>query len=204
MFRQLILWLFIACFSQIIVAKPQQLGATPREAVDTLNGTLIDVMKNAKQLGYQGRFKKLEPIVKKTHDFESVAQIAIGNHWKTLTSQQQQAFVDKLTEHSIATYAAQFNEYGGESFKYDSEQRLKPDRVLLRYFLNSPKDKPVKFDYILTEENGRWRIVNIIVDGISDLALRKAQYTSIITREGFDSLLNKLSEKIADYANSKS
>jgi phospholipid transport system substrate-binding protein len=204
MFLHLVLWLSVACFSQIIVAKAQQANDSPRQVVEALNSALIEVMRSAKQLGYQGRFKKLEPIVRKTHDFESVAQIAISNHWKSLTPQQQQTFVDKLTEHSIATYAAQFNEYGGETFKYDSEQTLKPDRVLVRYFLNSPKDKPVKFDYILDKENGQWRIINIIVDGISDLALRKAQYTSIITREGFDSLLNKLSEKISDYANSKS
>jgi phospholipid transport system substrate-binding protein len=39
-----------------------------------------------------------------------------------------------------------------------------------------------------------------VVDGISDLALKKAQYTSVIDREGFDALLNKLTQKIADYA----
>ncbi|MBL8528930.1 MAG: ABC transporter substrate-binding protein, partial [Burkholderiales bacterium] len=44
------------------------------------------------------------------------------------------------------------------------------------------------------------RIVNIVADGISDLALKRAQYTSIMEREGFDSLLAKLSQKIADYA----
>jgi phospholipid transport system substrate-binding protein len=53
----------------------------------------------------------------------------------------------------------------------------------------------------VSELNGQWQIINIIVDGISDLALKKAQYTSVIDREGFDSLLNKLTQKIADYAN---
>ncbi|MBM4201241.1 MAG: hypothetical protein FJ189_08135, partial [Gammaproteobacteria bacterium] len=43
-------------------------------------------------------------------------------------------------------------------------------------------------------------IINIIVDGISDLALKKAQYTSVIDREGFDKLLDKLQTKISDYA----
>jgi phospholipid transport system substrate-binding protein len=112
--------------------------------------------------------------------------------------------VDKLSELSVATYAAQFNGYGGEEFKFESEQGMKANRVTLRYQLVAPKEKPVKFEYVLGQAGGQWAIINIVVDGISDLALKKAQYTSIIEREGFDSLLNKLSQKIADYANSNS
>ena len=160
-------------------------------------------MKNAKQLGYQGRYKKLEPVVKETHEFDAIAQIALGNHWKNLDQGQKKAFVQKLTDLSIATYAAQFNDYAGEEFKYDSEQGMKSNRVLLRYMLIAPKEKPVKFDYILNQSGGQWAIINIIVDGISDLALKKAQYTSVIDREGFDSLMNKLSQKITDYASKK-
>jgi phospholipid transport system substrate-binding protein len=63
-----------------------------------------------------------------------------------------------------------------------------------------PNDKPIKFEYIVNEFNGKWVIINIVVDGISDLALKKAQYTSVIDREGFPKLLEKLQQKVADYA----
>jgi phospholipid transport system substrate-binding protein len=172
-----------------------------RKPVDRLNETLIEVMKGSKQLGYQGRYKKLEPVVKDVFEFEAVSQIALGSHWKKLDKPQKTAFMQKLTDLSIATYAAQFKEYSGEAFKFDSSQDLKNSRMLLRYNLTAPKEKPIKFEYIATEFNGQWQIINIIVDGISDLALKKAQYTSVIDREGFDSLLNKLAQKIADYAN---
>ncbi|MGH8549035.1 MAG: ABC transporter substrate-binding protein, partial [Methylococcales bacterium] len=101
---------------------------------------------------------------------------------------------------SIATYAAQLNGYGGEQFRFDSDQNLKNDRLLLRYFLEAPGEQPIEFDYIVVLIGSKWKIINIIVDGISDLALKKAQYTSIIDREGFDSLLKKISQKITDYA----
>jgi phospholipid transport system substrate-binding protein len=52
----------------------------------------------------------------------------------------------------------------------------------------------------VNRSGARWQIVNIVADGISDLALKKAQYMSIVEREGFDSLLAKLSQKVADYA----
>jgi len=108
--------------------------------------------------------------------------------------------MDKLTDLSIATYAAQFKEFGGESFQFDSSQDVKNGKLLLRYNLVAPNEKPIKFEYFVGQFNGQWHIINIVVDGISDLALKKAQYTSVIDREGFDALLNKLTQKINDYA----
>jgi phospholipid transport system substrate-binding protein len=189
----------------LALAAPLPAWADPvddaRKPVERLNETLIEVMKGGKQLGYPGRYRKIEPVVKDTFEFEAVSQIALGAHWKKLDRQQKTAFIAKLTDLSIATYAAQFNSYAGESFKFDSSQDLKNGRLLLRYNFTAPKEKPIKFEYYLGELNGQWQIINIVVDGISDLALKKAQYTSVIDREGFDSLLNKLSQKIADYAN---
>lgn len=174
-----------------------------KAVVERLNAALIGVMKEAKQLGYQGRYKRLEPVVREVFQFEAVAQIALGSHWKTLTEEQKAKFVKTLTELSIATYAAQFNSYGGEQFKYESEQSLRPDRLVLRYQMIIPKENPVKFDYMVNQFDDKWKIINIIVDGISDLALKKAQYTSVIDREGFDKLMAKLAQKIADYASTK-
>lgn len=198
MYFQAIIGILLLCFAQFSVAE-ELTGA--KQTVDKLNTALIEVMKNAKQLGYKGRSAKLDPVVKETHEFNAIAQIALGSHWKDLTDEQKKAFVDKLTELSVATYAAQFNGYAGEEFKYESEQGMKSNRVTLRYELLAPKEKPVKFEYVLGQVNNQWVIINIVVDGISDLALKKAQYTSVIEREGFDSLMNKLTQKIIDHAN---
>jgi phospholipid transport system substrate-binding protein len=199
MFFKVILSLFLVVAAPLSACADALADA--RKPVDRLNETLIAVMKGGKQLAYQGRYKKLEPVVKDTFEFEAVSQIALGSHWKKLDKPQKTAFMEKLTDLSVATYAAQFKEFGGESFSFDSSQDIKNGRMLLRYTFSAPKDKPIKFEYIVGQFNGQWQIINIIVDGISDLALKKAQYTSVIDREGFDSLLAKISQKIADYAN---
>ena len=171
-----------------------------KKTVDRLNGALVEAMKGGTKMGYNGRYKKLEPVIRETFEFEAVSQIALGAHWKKLQDDQKLAFMNKLRDLSIATYAAQFKEYGGVSFQFDSSQDIKNGRLLLRYNLVAPNEKPIKFEYFVGQFNGQWHIINIVVDGISDLALKKAQYTSVIDREGFDALLNKLGQKISDYA----
>ncbi len=212
MYIQAIIGILLLCLAPFSIAEEQ---SDAKQTVDKLNVTIIEAMKNAKQLGYKGRYAKLDPVIKETHDLPFIAQFtlgalvnpkdpALGSHWKNLNDEQKKAFIDKLTDLSIATYAAQFNSYSGEDFKFESEQGMKSNRVTLRYELVAPKEKPVLFEYVLSQINGQWAIINIVVDGISDLALKKAQYTSIIEREGFDNLLKKLSQKITDYANNNS
>jgi len=199
MYLHILFAILLAVYGQFASADGPGVAAA-RQTVDKLNAALIDAMKNADRLGYQGRYKRLDPVVKDVFQFEAVAQIALGSHWKKLDQSQKLAFMAKLTDLSVATYAAQFNSYAGEKFQYESSEELKADRITLRYAMVVPNEKPIKFEYIVNHFSGQWVIINIIVDGISDLALKKAQYTSVIDREGFDKLLDKLQTKISDYA----
>jgi phospholipid transport system substrate-binding protein len=199
MHLRILFGILLAAYCQLVSADSPGVTAA-RQTVDKLNTALLDVMKNADRLGYQGRLKRLDPVVRDVFQFEAVAQIALGSHWKKLDQPEKLAFMAKLTDLSVATYAAQFNAYGGEKFQYESSDEIKADRITLRYVMVVPNDKPIKFEYIVNHFNGRWVIINIIVDGISDLALKKAQYTSVIDREGFEKLLEKLQQKTTDYA----
>jgi phospholipid transport system substrate-binding protein len=53
---------------------------------------------------------------------------------------------------------------------------------------------------MLKESEHNWRIINISANGVSDLALKRSEYTSILQKEGFDSLITKINEKIDGYS----
>ena len=40
--------------------------------------------------------------------------------------------------------------------------------------------------------------MNVVAKGVSDLSLKRAEYTAVIDSEGFDSLLNRLRGKVSD------
>ena len=174
---------------------------SPSAVVENFQAALIGVMQEAAKLGYQGRYERLEPAVKQSHDLSQIARIALGRYWSQLSEQQRTTFVDTFTRLSIATYAGQFDGYSGETFKVLSDEHPAADRALVRTLFTEAQGNTRHFDYQLRrEDDGRWRIINIVVDGVSDLALKRADYTSILRREGFDTLLAKLQEKIAHYA----
>ena len=173
---------------------------TAKQVVEKFQAELIDVMKNGKQLGYAGRYEKLHEPVSNSHDLTKISRIIVGKEWEKLTETQQQQLVDAIIRLSISSYAHNFKDYSGEAFVFDSEEETTRGGVVIHSHLNIPDDKPVKFDYMLKEKGTSWRIINIIANGVSDLALKRSEYTSILQREGFDTLIAKINEKIDNYS----
>jgi phospholipid transport system substrate-binding protein len=175
-------------------------GMSARAVVEKFQSELIEVMKNGKALGYAGRYDKLAKPVSESHDLVKIARVVVGKEWEKLTTEQQDKLVDVFSKLSIASYAHNFKEYGGESFVFESEEQTARGGVVVHYLFKVPGEKSHKFDYWLKEKGDSWRIINIIADGVSDLALRRSEYTTILQREGFDALIAKINEKIDNYS----
>ena len=173
---------------------------TAKQVVEEFQAELIAVMKQGKELGFKGRYDKLAPAIEKSHDLNKIARVAIGKEWEKLSADQQKKFEDTFTELSVASYAFNFKEFSGESFKFDSEEETTRGGAVIHSYLLIPDDKSVKFDYMLKKKGDSWKIINIIANGVSDLALKRSEYTSILEKEGFDTLISKINEKIDNYA----
>jgi phospholipid transport system substrate-binding protein len=179
-------------------------GGEPRQVVEGLHATILTVMKDAAELGYEGRYARLEPVVREGFDLPYIARIAVGRYWKDLDKGQKGELVRTFGRLSVAAYASRFDRFGGESFQSRGEQELKRGRRLVQSALIKSDGSPVHFDYVLHQKNGQWRIINVVVDGVSDLSLTRAEYTATVEKEGFDALLEKLNDKIETYASGAS
>ncbi len=192
---------FLAVCLMSLTAIGNALAAeTARQVVDKFQVELIDVMKNGKKLGYSGRYDKLNGPVTNSHDLTKIARIVVGKEWEKLSGDQQQKLADVFSRLSVASYAHNFKDYAGESFTIDSEEQTARGGVIVHSHLSIPDEKDVKFDYMLKEKGDSWRIINIIANGVSDLALKRSEYTTILQREGFDALIAKINEKIDNYS----
>ncbi len=171
-----------------------------KEVVMEFQNELLNTMKQGEQLGFEGRYKKLEAAIINSHDLTKIARIVVGKEWKKLSEEQRKELTDVFSRLSVSAYAHNFKEYSNESFEYLSEDQTARGGVIVHTVFVLPKDKDVKFDYMLKKKGDSWRIINIIANGVSDLALKRSEYTSILKREGFAALIAKIKEKIDHYA----
>ncbi len=188
-------WLMAASAAPLHAAE----GATA--VVEHFQSTLITVMTDAQKLGYEGRYKRLAPAVEESHDLPGIAQFAAGRQWEKLTDEQKKSLVETFSKHSITTYAYRFDGYSGETFKVLSEEQTVNGDSVVHTLLSTSNGEKIHFDYVLRRKNGVWRIINIIVDGVSDLAIKRSEFGNIIRNEGGDALIAKLKAQIAQYSN---
>jgi len=180
----------------LLLAAPASMAATadPREVVARLQTALTSPAGD-----FEGRVEALEPVILDTHDMDGIARMSIGRHWEALGAEQRRQLVGTLSRLSIATYARRF---AGDAARF-SEPRVRDQgerRATVTCTLITGDGDEIVFDFLLRSDAGDWRIVNIVTDGISDLALRRSEYTAIIRRQGFEGLLERLEAKIREHA----
>jgi phospholipid transport system substrate-binding protein len=170
------------------------------QVVEKLHSTLLTVMKDGNQIGYQGRYDQLAPVINSCFDMPFVARTVLGKYWETFNGEQRSRFVEVFTQLSIATYAANFKSYSGERFEVISDKEVSGGRILVQTHLIKSDRGKVQLDYLLHRTAGEWRVINIIAEGVSDLALKRADYSAFLKNKGFEALLKQLNEKINQYS----
>lgn len=184
----------------LLTVLPVSAGPHPAVAVvDQLHARLLAVMKEGEKLGYKGRYDRLAPVITAGFDLPFIAKTVMGRYWDTLNSEQKSRFMEAFGKLSVATYAANFDSYSGERFKFVSEKELGGGQVEIRSRLVKSDGGEVSLDYLLHRVGDEWRILNVIAEGVSDLALKRADYTGYLKKHGFDALLGRLNDKIAQY-----
>jgi len=172
--------------------------ATPStNVVETLHVALLGVMKDADELGYQGRCDRLSPVLRNLYDISFMAEKSVGRHWKVTSERERELLLETFTEFMVANYAGNFDGYSGQTFETLGEEQSTQGTMLVRTRLVEPDGEATQLNYRLRPVDGEWRIIDVYLNGtVSELALRRSEYSSLIQREGFDSLLVALNQKI--------
>ena len=166
-------------------------------SVERLHEALVGVMKSADDLGYAGRYDQLRPVVDETFDLGFMAEKSVGRHWKKLPESDQTRWLESFERLITANYAGRFDAYSGEAFETLGEEAAIHDTRVVRTRLLRPGDDAVQLDYRLREVDGSWRIIDIYLNGtVSELALRRSEYSSVLKRDGFEKLLTTIDAKV--------
>ncbi|MDE2029750.1 MAG: ABC transporter substrate-binding protein [Alphaproteobacteria bacterium] len=174
--------------------------ATAQSASAVVRGfyaQLTSTLKQGAKLGFAGRYKKLEPAIRAAFDLPLMTKMSVGASWDSASLQEKAALVAAFSDFSIATYASRFAQDDGETFTVKGEKASPSGGMMVDTVLKPKDGDPVSLDYLLKpDDKGQYRIVDVFMDGtISELATRRAEFSSIARREGIAALVNSLDQK---------
>ncbi|MCL2469519.1 MAG: ABC transporter substrate-binding protein [Alphaproteobacteria bacterium] len=192
----------------------------PHQMIQSFYNTLLQTMKDGPALGFEGRFKVLERAIQRSFNIPFMTRYAMGPAWEEASTAERQDAVKAFQDFSIATYASRFASFDDEVFTVHDIPKEKPDDaeeseesekaekyeeydniVLVKTTLQpSGEDvEAVNLHYLTRKDSsGTWRIVDIYLDGtISELGMRRAEFTALAKQSGIRSVTRSLQEKTA-------
>jgi phospholipid transport system substrate-binding protein len=181
------------------VARADDPPATKRIA--HLNAVLLEVLQHAETLGYQGRLDKIAPAVDETFDVAFMAEKSIGRHWKPLSEADRTRWVALFREFMAANYAGNFNRFAGQRFEISGEEPSQNDTTIVHSKLFDPAGEDTELNYRFHDTPAGPKVVDVYLKGtVSQLALQRSDYTSVLERGGLEALMTSVRGKIADLA----
>jgi phospholipid transport system substrate-binding protein len=170
---------------------------TPSAAVakiQTYYQQLMPTIQQAGRLSVRERDRRFTPVITAIFDIATMARLAVGPAWKGFSPEQQAAVRDAFARFIVADYASQIKDYSGESFVVDPQTipETRGGGEIVKTKLLQPGGRAVNINYLVRGE----RVIDIYLNGtISDLAMRRDEFASIIASGGADALIKRLRER---------
>ena len=162
--------------------------------IEAFDNSLLSVMKQAKSLGAQGRYRELEPVMARTFDLPTMTRFAVGPKWAAVAPADQAALTKAFSRLAISFFAKNFDDFDGQSFKIDPNVDTRGPDKLVRTHILSPHDKTEDLTYRMRQAaDGRWKVIDVYYkSSISQLATWRSDFTSTMNSGGAPALTQKI------------
>lgn len=169
----------------------------PASTVLSLQRALIAVAETD-GLSVEDRYEQLSPVIAATHDLAYIATLAVRRHWDGFDSDQQSRYLAAFQTLSVMTYASRFSGVASDSFLAPTTRSESSDSAEVGSSIRAGDGEEISLDYVLHHSHDGWRIINIVADGVSDLALKRAEYRRILTEQTPEDLIEELERQTDD------
>lgn len=184
----------------VALVGPVRAATAEAAPVAALDSGLIAAMKaGSAGAGFAARDQELAEVVNQSYDLPTVTQNSVGFLWSTLPAAQQQQLITLIGQFTTASYAAQFNSYGGESFAISpTEKPLGKGYIISTKLTPGDGSDPVELDYAVQNGGDGWRITDVLLGGtISQVAVHESDFASLVSSGNASQLIAALQAKIA-------
>ena len=181
-------------------ASAQLASADVTAPVQRLNAALLVIMKSGQHSPFQQRYEALAPVVEQTFDLPAVLQLSIGPRWASLSADEQARLITAFRHYTVANYVTNFDSFSGQSLQVSPDVRslANGDRIV-QTTLAAPGESGHTLSYVMRQTPSGWKAVDVLADGaISQVAVQRSDFRTVLTSGGGAGLVTTLERKIAD------
>lgn len=158
----------------------------------------VALLKDPKYAGKAQREEQREKIwelIRDIFDFRIISMMALAREWKAFTPKQQDDFTEAFTELLKNNYLNKIQgQFHDEKVVFLGQDMLTDKKAVVRSkILRQQTETPM--DYKVVFSQGKWRIYDINIEGISLIKNYRTQFKSILAKESPEALIKRIQEK---------
>jgi phospholipid transport system substrate-binding protein len=183
-----------ALLAAVPLPSPATDGAAPRAVVRETTDAVLAVLSRD-DLSTPEKRSKIEDIVYERFDFRTVSRLVLARNWKRLSAKQQDEFVHEFKKHLSITYGNNIDDFNDEEVAITGDRAEARGDWTVKTKVVRKNAEDVVVDYRLRRKKDIWRVIDVVVEGVSMVANFRSQFRDIVSREGPDNLIEMLREK---------
>jgi len=192
------LLLILAAFA-VSQAKADARGADAAAFLDDLAKNGIAMLKASKFTDAE-RELEFRRLVRKGFALDTIGQFVAGRHWRSMNDDQRADFQELFSEWMLTSYARRLGGYSGQTMEIidNIELNNRAGDVVVRTRVTDPDGQlPVAAAWRIRKLGREFKIIDVIVEGVSMATAQRAEYDAMIRKVGVESLLDNLRSRLA-------
>lgn len=173
--------------------------APPVQFLQNLGDQAVTMLSNP-SLSEAERESKFRTLMNEGFDMTAIARFILGRYWRTATEEQRTNFTKVFEEVMAARFAPFFSGSSQQSFDVVGvvKDAGKPDSPVVRSKIRLNDGKLAQVDWRLNENDSKYRIIDVVTEGVSMGITLRSEYGSVLSRSGgnVDSLIEALRSKV--------
>lgn len=178
--------------------KVSQVQVGAQNFINSMARRALDFLGNAQQTQSQ-KTESFRRLLEENYDMETIGRFTLGRYWKMATPQQRTEYQHLFKKRVVEMYSQRLSEYKGQKFETISTRpEGENDTIVTSRIVPVDGAPEVGVDWRVRYKDGRYRVVDVIVEGVSMSVTQRSDFASVIQQGGGDVqvLINHLKQKI--------
>lgn len=183
-------------------AMAQDGGDKPAQFIQGLADEAIAVLRDRKG-SLDEREKRFRKVLKDDFAMKKIGRFAAGKFWRQMSADQQQQYQQLFEEWILKTYSIRFGGYSDETVNVLKTIKAGQTDVFVRTKIKSSNGRALKVDWRVRNIKDNYKIIDVVVEGVSMLVTQKAEFGAVLRQRGIDGLIGILRSQLDRLAAAK-
>ena len=135
-------------------------------------------------LGPEDREREFRRLLTDGFHLELIGRFVLGRHWRRASDEERAEFQRLFEDYVVASYAQQLANYAGEQLVIQRGQVKGERGALVSSQITRPQGDPIQVEWRLRRAGEGWRIIDVVVEGISMAVTHRSEFSSVIGSHG--------------------